>query len=131
MARMRNWCAALSLVPLTLLTSHAAKATGSSGIGAIAASTVLTAKGHLPQGIHLTKAGRYTTDLCDHSKSHFCLSRVLLPETWLPGMPIPPRVREGNGGGSSSLGMGPSDVLAAYNIPANASANGKIVAILD
>jgi MYXO-CTERM domain-containing protein len=132
MARMLNWCAALSLVPLTLLTSHEAKATPASGVGSLVPSTVLTAAGHLPLGIHLKPNGRYTRDLCDHSKTHFCLSRVLLPETWLPGQPIPSRVREGNGGGGgSSLGMGPSDVLAAYNIPTNASANGKIVAVLD
>jgi subtilase family serine protease len=126
-----NWCAALFLVPLTLLTSHAARATAPSASGVLAASGVSASALHLPKNIHLTPNGRYTRDLCDHSKAHFCLSRLLLPEGWTPDQPVPPRVREGNGGGGGNLGMGPSDVLAAYNIPSGASAGGKIVAVLD
>jgi MYXO-CTERM domain-containing protein len=128
MARKRSLCAALFLVPLTLLTSHAATATTPTKSVAAVATTGTV----LPRGIHLTPNGRYTRDLCDHSKAHFCLSRLLLPEGWTPDQAIPSRGREGNGGGGGGAsGMAPTDVLAAYNIPSSASANGKIVAILD
>ena len=137
MARMRNWCSALFLVPLSLLTSHAASATTS--------TTTVAAAGHpvtsraLPAGIHAARHGRFTRDLCDHSKAHFCLTQVLLPASWTPDQPVPPHLYggaggpSGGGGGGSGFpgGMAPSDVIAAYSIPSNSAANGKIVAILD
>ncbi len=131
MASMRNWCSALFLVPLSLLTSHAASATDT--VHAVApgpASTAPTVR--LPDGIRRTRSGRYTRDLCDHTKAHFCFSHVLLPANWTPDQPVPRHGVEGNsepGGGAN--GMAPGDIMNAYNIPAGALANGKIVAILD
>jgi len=128
MARLQHWCSALFLVPMGLLTSHAARATGQ--VPAVTAAAGETGVA-LPKGVHLRPSGRYTRDLCDHGKSHYCLGKVLLPEGWAPGQAVPEVVREGYGGGSSATGMGPSDVVAAYHIPPSAAANGKIVAILD
>jgi Subtilase family len=125
---MRNWCSALFLVPLSLLASHAASA--ASPVGSVSGA-VSTGTFRLPANVHLTRTGRYTRDLCDHTKTHYCMSQVLLPEGWKPGQSLPPRTPQGGGGGGGASGMGPTDVLAAYNIPASAAANGKIVAILD
>ena len=130
MARMRKLSAALFLVPMTLAagpTAHAAPR----GV-AITGATPLLGAGMLTPGVHARRDGRYTVDNCDHSKSHYCFSKTLLPSEWQPGQPIPSRVREGGGGGGLTPGgMGPSDVITAYQIPSNANANGKIVAILD
>lgn len=43
----------------------------------------------LPAGVHRKANGRYTRDMCDHSKSRHCLAHRLLPEGWAPGMPVP------------------------------------------
>jgi hypothetical protein len=133
---MRKWCASLFLGTVTtgaLVTSHAAVAAPRSIPVTNGASTTQTPVAALPFGIHLRRDGRYTVDNCDHHKARYCFSKRLLPLGWTPDQPIPPRVREGNSGGGANTpqGMGPTDVLTAYNIPSNASANGKIVAILD
>ncbi len=124
MAAMRNWWSALILVPVTLLTSHGASASGP-------ATSVAVASVRLPPGIRAAANGRYTRDLCDHSKSRYCFSHVLLPKGWTPDQPVPPRVVQGGGGGGSVEGMSPQDVISAYKLPASAAANGKIVAVLD
>ncbi len=127
--RTRHVCSTLLLVPLGLLVSHEAGAAGSLR-PAIPDEPGTAAP--LPDGIHDAGGGRYTRDLCDHKKHGYCLTRVLMPESWKPGDPNPygPQGirREANPPAGS---MGPSDIMTAYNIPASTAANGKIVAILD
>ena len=130
MARMRNWCAALFVVPVGLVglaTSQSASA--APRVHSRAQVTGAT----LPAGVHIRRDGRYTVDNCDHSKAHYCYSKVLLPLGWTPDQPVPKHVVEGNGGGGglTPQGMAPSDIISAYKIPSNAAANGKIVAVLD
>jgi MYXO-CTERM domain-containing protein len=130
MAMMRGWTAALLLLPTVLLVDRAAGAaepTQTIAAGATLVSSVL------PKGIHRTPTGRYVQDMCDHAKRRHCFSARLLPEGWSPGQPIPAKrgPEGGGGGGGGGQGMGAPDVAAAYNIPSNAQANGKIVAILD
>jgi MYXO-CTERM domain-containing protein len=128
MARMRKLSAALFLVPMTLVAGHTASAAPRNVATGSAASAVVAA---LPAGVHARRDGRYTIDNCDHSKAHYCFSKTLLPREWQPGQPVPKHVVQGNGGGLTPGGMGPSDVLTAYKIPSNANAGGRIVAILD
>ena len=82
---------------------------------------------NLPEGVHLASGGRYLKDMCSHKKRLHCLGEWLLPEGWRPGMSVP----EGAVPLATPSGMGPADVLAAYNIPTSSAANGKIVAIVD
>jgi hypothetical protein len=124
MATMRNLCSTLFLVPLSLLASHAA---GARGEGAPAVAAHFSPLASLPEGIHRTVSGRYTRDMCDHKRRFHCLSQILLPEDWTPDQAVP---KSPQGGGTAS-GMGPTDILTAYNIPSSSSAGGKIVAVLD
>jgi hypothetical protein len=113
----RPWLAGLVLAPLALLAGASnAAAAGRTGPGAPLV---------LPPGVHFDSHGHYVRDLCDHAAARFCLTEVVLPEWWMPGMPIP---AAGTGGAN---GMSPTDVVSAYNIPASASSGGAIVAILD
>jgi hypothetical protein len=75
-------------------------------------------------GIHLGNDGRYRKDVCGHSHARFCFSERILPESWKPGTPIPQAA-----GGAS--GIGPTDILTAYQVPPSTSAGGKIVVIPD
>ena len=87
-------------------------------------------------GVEVTATGRYSVPMCDPKAGINCLGRWLLPPEWQPGSPLPER-HGGVPAIAAALGplastpMGPSDVLAAYNVPAGAKANGKIVAIID
>jgi hypothetical protein len=118
-----------ALTPLCFMTGSTAHA-AAAPVAARGAAMVPSAP--LPRGIHATRDGRYTRDLCDHGKAHFCMSRALLPEGWTPDRPVPRLPMGGSGGGGSTpVGMAPSDILAAYGIPSNATAGGKIVAVLD
>jgi hypothetical protein len=102
----------------------------------------------LPHGIHLGRDGRYYQPVCDPAAPHHCLAQRLLPETFRPadyaaeaarsaspalgsqlcaGGPSP-----GGGGSAPPAGaMAPSDVVAAYQIPAASGAAGQIVALID
>ncbi len=110
--------------------SHGAGATVP--VGPVGVATPWTAT-RLPDGIHINSQGRFTRDLCDHSKRFHCLTQILLPETWTPDQPVPRRDQDSITPQISPPAnqMGPTDILTAYGIPANTAANGKIVAILD
>ena len=129
MARTRYLVSSLFLVPLGLLASHEAGAAGSLRPAVPEAPDTVT---QLPDGIHRTSHGRFTRDLCDHHKHGYCLSHVLLPEGWKPGDAVP-RGEEGKRRDANPPAgqMGPTDLMAAYNIPPSSAANGKIVAIID
>jgi len=119
--RNRAFWALLALAPMAVLTESTANAAGPSGAPGVVP---------LPHGIHLSRSGRYTQDVCDHDAAFYCLAQRLLPPTYRPGDPVP------QAGGSAATTpptgtMAPSDVQAAYSIPAAASAGGKIVAIQD
>jgi hypothetical protein len=98
----------------------------------------------LPHGIHLGRDGRYVQAVCDPAAPFHCLAERLLPESFRPGEYRPLQVAPGAGGqlcnsaggppGESAPPAGamtPSDVVAAYRIPAASSAAGKIVALID
>jgi len=99
----------------------------------------------LPHGIHRTEGGLYFEDVCDHSVARHCLALRLLPASFRPQDVRPQDDVEpafggqmctpgfGGFGGSSppANAMTPSDVLAAYKIPASSQAGGKIVALVD
>jgi hypothetical protein len=89
--------------------------------------------GRLPDGIHRNGHGRYTRDLCDHKKRFHCLTQILLPESWSPDQPVPPRFDDSIRRQVTPPRdqMGPADIMAAYSIPSGTAAKGKIVAILD
>jgi MYXO-CTERM domain-containing protein len=49
-------------------------------------------------------------------------------------MPLPdrtPQVGSTCSGSAQGMGMGPADILAAYNVPSSSAGNGKIVALVD
>ncbi len=122
MALTRGLVAFLGLVPGTLLAFPAQ---------ASAADPAAV----LPPGIHLDGHGRYHRDIGDHAQPRHPFSSILLPEGWSPdglapqaGGTCPSPSFTATGG---PFGMAPADALAAYKIPANAKANGAIVAILD
>jgi subtilase family serine protease len=127
-----------------------AEGNGGRAAAAVAGSSTgsalrVTSKGGLPDRVHRRKDGRYVRDVCDHHQRFFCFSHVLLPPEWKPGddpfvklhgaHPAFAGPLTGDGGVAqgtySSLGMQPSDVLAAYNIPSASKANGAIVAVVD
>jgi hypothetical protein len=83
---------------------------------------------NLPRGVHQKVSGRFTKDMCDHSKHRHCLGQWLLPEEWHPGMDVPERTVLAP---DAAEPMAASDVITAYNIPAASASGGKIVAILD
>jgi hypothetical protein len=88
----------------------------------------------LPHGVHLGKNGRYYKDACDHGASRYCFAQRMLPESYKPGDAIPfgGYKRDPDGSGSPVQGgMAPSDIQAAYTIPASSKAGGQIVAIVD
>jgi hypothetical protein len=98
----------------------------------------------LPRGIHLGRDGRYVQPVCDPAAPLHCLAERVLPESFRPGDYHPLQVAPGGGGqvcngsagppGESAPPAGamtPSDVVAAYHIPAASSAAGKIVALVD
>ena len=119
--RNRAFWALLALAPMAVLADRPAAAADPSGAPGVVP---------LPHGIHLSRSGRYTQDVCDHDAAFYCLAQRLLPPTYRPGDPVP------QAGSSSTTTpptgtMAPSDVQAAYSIPAAASAGGKIVAIED
>ncbi len=80
--------------------------------------------GGLPPGLHLTPEGRYYQDVCDRSLPRHCVAERLLPPHFEIGQTFQPEDMPASGA------MTPADVVAAYQIPATASANGKIVATL-
>lgn len=80
--------------------------------------------GGLPPGLHLTPEGRYYQDVCDWSLPRHCVAERLLPPHFEIGQTFQPEDMPASGA------MTPADVVAAYQIPATASANGKIVATL-
>ncbi len=128
MTRMRDVCWAV-LLPLGLLASHDAAAAGPAPDPA---GDSPHAVAPLPDGVHRTISGRYSRDVCDHKKRFHCLSHVLLPDGWTPDRPLPPRSQGVRRDGSPPAGgMGPTDILRTYNVPAYTAANGQIVAILD
>ena len=98
----------------------------------------------LPLGIHPGRDGRYVQTVCDPAAPLHCLAERLLPESFRPGEYHPLQVAPGAGGQLCTGGGGPpgenappagamtpSDVVAAYQIPAASSAAGKIVALVD
>ncbi len=111
------------------------------GLSIAAFATPTTA---LPHGMHLGRDGRYVQAVCDPAAPLHCLAERLLPESFRPGEYRPLQVAPGAGGqlctsaggppGESAPPAGamtPSDVVAAYQIPAATSAAGKIVALVD
>jgi hypothetical protein len=78
----------------------------------------------LPPGLHLTPGGRYYQDVCDHSLPRHCVAERLLPASFRVGQKVQPEDMPAPGA------LTPADVVAAYQIPATASANGQIVATL-
>jgi hypothetical protein len=101
----------------------------------------------LAHGIHLGKDGRYYQPACNPAAPSHCFAERRLPETFRPDE-YPLQVPPGSGPGESSQvctdtgspsgeiapptgAMTPSDVVAAYQIPAASSAAGKIVALVD
>jgi hypothetical protein len=86
--------------------------------------------------VEVTATGRYSVPMCDPKVGINCLGRWLLPPEWRPGSPLPERLGgvpmvAAEPGPLATTPMGPPDVLAAYNVPTTAKANGKIVAIID
>ena len=123
MTRMRRLSSALFLVPLSLLASHAARATAPVvPPGTVNPSTVTP----LPYGIHRLASGRYTRDICDHRKQFHCFAQILLPRGWTPDQVIP----SPQGSGSIS-GMLPSDIQTAYGLTSATVGQGGLVAIID
>ena len=114
----RGWLASLVLAPAVVLCTE--------GRAQAAAPFDIP----LPYGVHHTIHGRYVRDLCDHRAKRHCLTEVLLPEEWTPATPIAPSSVSPSTG-STATGMGTTDILSAYKIPASTAANGGIVAILD
>ncbi len=99
----------------------------------------------LPWGIYRTETGQYYQDMCDHGFARHCFAKRLLPADYVPVLvpraerkPLPLAggqycASQGGGGGSSPIPntMTPTDVLAAYSIPATSHGYGKIVALVD
>lgn len=118
------------LAPAALLADEPASAdafvlTPASGdaVGGLGAPSAATPR--LPHGVHF-RDGRYFQDLCGHGWLQ-CMGRRVLPESYVPySPPPPPRTKA-----EAPQGMGPSDVLTAYNVPSSSAANGRIVAIID
>ncbi len=126
MALSRGVVAVVALIPAALL-----------GVEGHARAEAPGAVQVLPYGIHQDGNGRYHRDIGDHGQARHPFSSILLPQTFSPfskfplplagtSCPTPPLTA--NGG---PFGMTPADILAAYKVPANAKANGAIVAILD
>jgi subtilase family serine protease len=87
----------------------------------------------LPLGVHATSSGRYIEDVCKEDGKHpyHCLAKRLLPASWKPGMQLPIHQPQAATCTGSPTGMGPSDILTAYNVPSASAGNGKIVALID
>ena len=113
MALNRGWWVAFVLAPVAVLGEGTARA------DAVA----------LPHGVHLTSTGRYIQDVCDHDQRFYCMAHRLLPPTYKPGDSIEEALRLHPAAGSQ--GMGPTDVVSGYYLPAGSASNGKIVAVLD
>jgi hypothetical protein len=113
-----------------------------------APSPTITLPLRLPHGIHLGRDGRYYQPVCNPAAPTHCLAQRLLPETFRPGDSAPEaapgvspalgaQICAGGGfpGGGASAppagAMAPSDVVAAYQIPAASRANGQVVAVVD
>jgi MYXO-CTERM domain-containing protein len=123
MAFIRGWWVVVLLAPVAIL----------------AGGQAMAADGALPHGIHLSKSGRYYRDVCDRDMGRHCYSSLLLPRGFTPqATPDKPSqnfcTNTQQPGGTAAIpdgAMGPTEVLTAYSIPTSASANGKIVAIVD
>jgi hypothetical protein len=124
-----RWCAPLAVAGLATVYGAPARA---------------SEPGPLPAGIHLAPNGRYYQDVCDHTLPSYCLSRRLLPVDFDPQdvPPVKPRplfggqfclpMQTGQGDASPPPGaMTPSDIVAAYALPASSGAHGQIVALID
>ena len=117
MGLSRGLLAFLALAPLVLLTDRTAAAAGPmKGIRQVSPEV-------LYGPLHQNEAGRYVQDLCPQGQQLTCLARRVMPKGWQPGMEIVPE--------ATATGMAPSDLIAAYKVPSNTAAHGKIVAILD
>ncbi len=100
---------------------------------------------HLRPARHLDRFGRTLEDVCPERTAHQrrCFAhRILGAGASLVQPAAPPGfggfgdlncISMGGGGGGAprSGSMAPKDVLAAYQIPASAAANGKIVALIE
>jgi hypothetical protein len=120
----RRLISCLAVVSVVLFAPTQASAQGTHRAPAAAPR-----RASLPAGIHRTRTGRYTQDVCPHDQPFFCLAERLLPLGWKPGDALDAtRFRSPQ---VTMDGMAPADVLAGYGIPASSAAHGAIVAIVD
>ena len=126
---MRGSWAVFLVAPLLLLTEGAARADAPASSGPT-----------LRPSMHIDRHGRRLVDVCPErtpGERRCHLQRILAPSDPDPQpVPLSGGLTCGAGGilGSGSPPTGaatPTDLLAAYNIPSTAKANGAIVAVVD
>jgi subtilase family serine protease len=122
------------MLRLSVSAVTAVLAAACSSAGQPASDIGQTSSGLAPLArVHQLASGRYVQDVCDHTQLRHCFAERLLPDGWTPDvhqLALPRQLEESGSLGTAS-GMAPADILAAYDVPANTSADGAIVAILD
>jgi MYXO-CTERM domain-containing protein len=126
---MRGSWAVVVLAPLLLLVDGPARADGPSS----------PVRGLRP-AIHVDRRGNTLVDVCPERTvgGRRCFAQRIVR----PDAPIPLRPFSGGGGQCTAMGggggsgpppgtMAPKDVIARYNLPASAHANGAIVALVE